>query len=143
MNDRVVVFSKEEFMILAAASGIRQMYGFSVGEKVDDEEAVQTMYQLAGRGVLLSLDGRFQIQEPVCSWFLQIKNAKTTLDVHKRSGKKCIIYIGEFAVKVSLSRRGNGMLEVQAMLQGDVWKHLTEEGWIPEGKEKQHDLGGY
>lgn len=143
MDGRVFIFSKEEFMVLAAASGIRQMYGFAVDEDLDDQNAVQVMQKLAGKGQILSLEGRFQVQEPVSSLFLQIKDAKTTIDVHKRSGKKCIVYMGEFAVKVSLSRRGKGMLEVQGMALSEVWKHLTEEGWIPEERDNYDDLGRY
>ena len=131
MDDKVFIFSREEFIVLVAASGIRQMYGFSIYEELDDQNALQAMQNLVAKGQLLSVEGKFQVQEPVASLFLQMKEAKTTMDVHKRSGKKCIVYIGTFAVKVSLSRRGKGMLEVQGMMLSELWKHLTEEGWIP------------
>lgn len=134
MEEKVFIFSKEEFMVLAAASGIRQMYGFSIGEELDDQTAVLVMQQLAARKLLLSIEGKFQIQEPAASLFQQVKEAKTTIDVHKRSGKKCIVYIGDFCVKVSLSQRREGALQVQRVPLGELWKHLTEEGWIPEEK---------
>lgn len=134
MEDKVLIFSKEEFMVLAAASGIRQMYGFSIDAGMDDQTAVLVMQELAGKGLLLSIEGMFQIQEPAASLFSQIKEAKTVIDVHKRSGKKCIVYIGDFGVKVSVCERREGMLKVQKLPLGEIWEHLTEEGWIPEKK---------
>lgn len=136
MEDRVFIFSKEEFMVLAAASGIRQMYGFAIGEEIEEQKAVLTMQRLAEKGLLLSIDGAFQIQEPAASLFLQIKDAKTTIEIHKRSGRSCIVYIGERGVKVAASQRRRGMLEVQGISTKDLWRFLTEEGWIPEEKEE-------
>ena len=74
---------------------------------------------------------------------MQIIEAKTTIDVHKRSGKKCIVYMGKFCVKVSNARRGNGLFAVQAVPLGEIWNHLTEEGWIPVERGNQNDFSGY
>lgn len=134
MNEKVFLFSKEEFVMLAAATGIREMYGFSLGENIEEPKALQAMQKLSEKGLLLSIDGKFQVQDPVAGIFTQIRNVKTTIDVHKRSGKKCIIYIDEIGVKVSFSARREGVLEVQAIALNDIWKHLNEEGWIPEGR---------
>lgn len=135
MNEKVFLLSKEEFVMLAAASGIRQMYGFSIAEEIEEEKALQAMQKLSEKGLLLSIDGKFQVQEPAAGIFRQIKEEKTILDVHKKSGKKCIVYLGEFGVKVSMSARREGMLEVQAIPLNEIWKYLTEEGWIPAEKE--------
>lgn len=135
MNEKVFLLSKEEFVMLAAASGIRQMYGFSIAEEIEEEKALQAMQKLAEKGLLLSIDGKFQVQEPAAEIFRQIKEEKAILDVHKKSGKKCIVYLGEFGVKVSMSARREGMLEVQPIPLNEIWKYLTEEGWIPAEKE--------
>ena len=135
MKDTVIVLSKEEFLLLAAAAGIRQMYGFSVADvSSDDQNIILSMQKLAEKNMLVSIDGKFEVLEPLRSLFLQIKDAKTTLDVHKRSGRKCIVYIGEFGVKVSVSQRRQSSLEIQKILNRDIWSHLTEEGWLPEDK---------
>lgn len=138
MNDQVFIFSKEEFLVLAAASGIHRMYGFTIGEGPSDREAVLAMQRLSERRILLSVNGVFQVQEPAAALFRQIKEAKTTIDVHKRSGRNCIVYIGEYGVKVSVSKRRREMLEVQKIPIGEIWKFLTEEGWIPEEREGLH-----
>ena len=135
MKDKVYIFSKEEFMILAAVSGIEQMYGFSLKENIEDQEALLVMQALAKKEILFSKDGKFQLQEKVAQIFSQIKNAKTTIDVHKQSGRKCIVYMDGLAVKVSLSKGREEMLEVQCIPLREVWKHLSEEGWIPEEQE--------
>lgn len=132
MQDKVFIFSKEEFMILAAVSGIRQMYGFSLREDVEEHETVLAMQKLTERGLLWSDGGKFKLPETVENVFSQIKNVKTTIDVHKRSGRKCIVYISDYGVKVSLSKNRNEMLEVQCIPIEELWKCLTEEGWIPE-----------
>lgn len=135
MKDTVIVLSKEEFLLLAAAVGIRQMYGFSVADvSGNDQDMVLSMQKLAEKNMIVSIDGKFEATEPVRSLFLQIKDAKTTLDVHKRSGRKCIVYIGEFGVKVSISQRRQSALEIQRVPNSEIWTHLTEEGWIPEGR---------
>lgn len=135
MDSKVFVFSKEEYLVLAAAAGIRQFYGFSMEtENMDEQSTLLAMQKLSQKNILLSINGKFQIQEPVASLFLQMKNAASIIDVHKRSGRKCIVYIRDFGVKVSLSQRRQGMLEIQQVLIGEIWKHLIEEGWIPEEK---------
>ena len=138
MNDKVYVFSKEEFMLLAAASGIRQMYGFSLNIDADEQSAIFAMQELVKKGCLLSVNGKFEVQEPIAELFLQMKDAKTTIDVHKRSGKKCIIYIDECGIKVSVSERRERILQIQKLMLGEIWEHLKEEGWIPENKEELH-----
>lgn len=138
MDNRVYLFSGKEFMVLAAASGIEKMYGFSLEEKMEDQEVLLTMQALTVRNLLSSQNGRFQVQESVKELFQQIRDAKTMMDVHKRSGKKCILYIGDFSVLVSASPTREDVLSVQKIPNKEVWNFLTEEGWIPqeEGERK-------
>ena len=142
MEEKVYIFSNEEFLILAAATGIREMYGFEmngVGEQT--EELLMNMQKLVTKGYLCAEGEKFLVQESVKSMFLQIKDVQTTIDVHKRSGKKCIVYIGDFGVRVSLSIRRKGMLEVQSIALADIWNFLQEEGWIPMKEEvKEFDF---
>ena len=136
MKDKVYIFSKEEFLILAAASGIQEMYGFDMtGVGEENEELILNMQKLVTKGYMYSEEGKFLIQEPVKSMFLQIKDVQTTIDVHKRSGKKCIVYIGDFGVRVSLSIQRKGMLEVQSIALDEIWNFLQEEGWVPMKEE--------
>lgn len=138
MEDKVYIFSKEEFLILAAASGIQEMYGFDMtGVGEENGELLLNMQKLVTKGYLYAVGEKFLIQEPIKSIFLQIKDVQTTIDVHKRSGKKCIVYIGDFGVRVSPSSRRKGMLEVQSIDLNDIWKFLQEEGWIPIKEEVQ------
>lgn len=136
MEEKVYIFSKEEFLILAAASGIREMYGFDLsGVSQEKDELLLSMQKLATKGYLYSEGEKFLVQEPVKSIFLQIKDEQTTIDVHKRSGKKCIVYIGDFGVRVSPSVQRKGMLEVQSIALDEIWNFLREEGWIPMKEE--------
>lgn len=135
MQDKVHIFSKEEFMVLAAAAGISQIYGFPLREDMGEQEAILVMQKLTEKGFLLSVDGKFQLQEMMADVMAQIKAVKTTIDVHKRSGRSCIVYIGDYGVKVSASTVRDGMLEVQSIPLNEIWTCLTEEGWIPEEKE--------
>lgn len=140
MDNIGFLFSRQEFMVLSAVSGIEKMYGFSMEEKVEEQEVLQAMQALTARNMLGSFDGIFQVQEPVRELFQQIKDAKTMLDVHKRSGKKCILYIGQFSVQVSALPNREGMLHVQKISNRDVWNFLTEEGWIPQEGEERVDI---
>lgn len=135
MRDKVYIFSKEEFMVLAAAAGISKMYGFSLREDIEEQEALMTMQKLTEKGFLFSFNGKFQLQETIAGIFKQIKSVKTTIDVHKRSGRSCIVYIGEYGVKVSVSVNRGEMLEIQSIPLNEIWSCLTEEGWIPEAEE--------
>ena len=135
MQDKIHIFSKEEFMVLAAAAGISKIYGFPLREDLGEQEAVLAMQRLTEKGFLLSVDGKFQLQEMIADAMAQIKAVKTTIDVHKRSGRSCIVYIGDYGVKVSASTGREGMLEVQSIPLNEIWTCLTEEGWIPEEKE--------
>ena len=135
MQDKVYIFSKEEFMVLAAAAGISKIYGFSLKETIDDQEAVLVIQKLTEKGFLISADGKFQLQEKIAGMFEQIRMVKTTIDVHKRSGRSCIVYIGDYGVKVTVSVNRGEMLEIQCIPLKEIWPCLIEEGWIPEEKE--------
>lgn len=143
MEEKVYIFSKEEFLILAAASGIQEMYGFDMSEVEDEpQELLLNMQKLVNKGYLYTEGEKFLVQEPVKNMFLQIKDVQTTIDVHKRSGKKCIIYIGDYGVRVSPSFQRKGKLEVQSITLNDIWNFLQEEGWIPTKEEVQeYDFG--
>ena len=132
MEEKVFIVSKEEFLIMAAVSGIRSMYGFEIAETGKETgELLVEMHRLVEKGFLDTDDEKFYLQEPMKSIFQQIKEVKTTMDVHKQSGKKCIIYISDFGVKVSFSAQRKGKLEIQAMEKENIWSFLQEEGWIP------------
>lgn len=142
MEGKVYIFSKEEFLILAAVSGIEEMYGFDVaGVGEETEELLLNMQKLVTKGYLSAEEEKFQVQEPVKGIFRQIKDVQTTIDVHKRSGKKCIVYIGDFGVRVSPSSQRKGRLEVQSIALDNIWNFLQEEGWIPTKEEvKRYDF---
>lgn len=132
MKDKVFIFSQEEFVVLAAASGIREMYGFAFDGPMEEPKTVLAMQKLTEKGILTAIGEKFEVREDVSSMFSQIKNEKTIIDVHKRSGHKCIVYIGEYGVRVSFSKNREGMLEMQQLPISEIWAALTEEGWIPE-----------
>ena len=145
MEEKVYIFSKEEFLILAAATGVQEIYGFEMsGAGEETQELLLNMQKLVTKGYLYTEEEKFLVQEPVKNMFLQIKNVQTTIDVHKRSGKKCIVYIGDFGVRVSPSLQRKGMLEVQSIALNDIWNFLQEEGWIPtKGEVCGYDFSGY
>lgn len=132
MDSRVWLFTKKEFLFLAAAAGIRRMYGFQVDAgSMERADAVLTLQSLTRRGCLTAVNEGFELTELVKSLFLQIRDAATTIDVHKRSGRSCILYIGSAAVRVSPSMRRKEHMEVQEIPLCELWSFLQEEGWIP------------
>lgn len=130
MDTRVFIFSKEEFLLLMAIAGIRQIYGFSLGEDIQKSETILGLQKLMEKGIVYSSEEQFHIRPDVAEMFEQIKNAATTVEVRKRSGRKCMIYIARTAVKVSFSKIREGMLEIQSITKENLWHALEEEGWI-------------
>ncbi|MCC8029407.1 MAG: hypothetical protein LIO75_06405 [Lachnospiraceae bacterium] len=133
METENYLLTSQEFILLAATAGITSLRGFDMNvDGIDREQAVAALQELTRRGLLENNGERFLAAGEIGDIFSVIREADTTLEVHKKSGKKCLFYLGEAAVKVALSARRPGVYEVMRMESADVWKHLTEEGWIPE-----------
>lgn len=133
MKEKVLILTEGEFLFLAAACGIRTIYGFELESvPVDTENMLQNLQKLTEKRLLFSENGSFRLQDPAKKIFEQIKDVKSTIEIHKRSGRSCIVYIGDCGVKVSFSENRYKMLEVQVIPINEIWNFLTEEGWIPE-----------
>lgn len=133
MEDKVWLFTKEEFLLLAAAAGIRRMYGFPVDvQAMERKDAIYMLQKLSERGCLSAVNEKLELSGPIKNAFSVIRDASAAMEIHKNSGKSCILYVGSAAVKVSPSMRRREWLEVQEIPLADLWKFLKEEGWIPE-----------
>ena len=133
MENKVYLLTNREFVLLAAVAGIRKLYGFEMkADEMAQEEAIYELHNLAKKNYLKVVDGSFTFTEEMNGLFSQIRDADTTMDVHKASGRSCILYVGNRVVKVSPSMRRADVYEVMLLEQDEVWKHLKEEGWIME-----------
>lgn len=138
MKDRVHLFTKEEFVLLAACAGIHRMYGFETGaDALKREGAIAALQKLHVRGCVETEDDRFRLCGETKDLFAGIREAATTLEVRKSNGRSCMIYIGSEAVRVAPSVRRQGMLEVQGIAVADLWDFLQDEGWIPKEQEER------
>lgn len=132
-ENKVYLLTKHEFLLLAAAAGIQRLYGFDMNAgALEQEAAVYVLQDLTQRNYLQAIDGKFVLSEEMAGLFECIKGAETTMDVHKSSGRSCIIYMGRISVKVSQSMRRKDTFEVMSIPITEVWDYLQEEGWIPE-----------
>ncbi len=138
MKDRVHLFTKEEFVLLAACAGIHRMHGFETGaDALKREGAIAALQKLHVRGCVENQNGQFQLCGETKELFAGIRTAATTLEVRKSNGRSCMIYIGSEAVRVAPSVRRQGMLEVQGIAVADLWDFLQDEGWIPKEQEER------
>ena len=132
-ENKVYLFTGHEFLLLAAAKGIQRIYGFEMkAEELEQEDAVYLLQSLTQRNYLKTENEKFVLSEEVEAVFDVIKNAETMMDVHKSSGRSCVIYLERYGVKVSQSLRRKDTFEVMLLPVADVWGYLQEEGWIPE-----------
>lgn len=132
-ENKVYLFTGHEFLLLAAAKGIQRIYGFKMkAEELEQEDAVYLLQSLTQRNYLKAENERFVLSEEMEAVFDVIKNAETMMDVHKSSGRSCVIYLERYGVKVSQSLRRKDTFEVMLLPVADVWSYLQEEGWIPE-----------
>lgn len=132
MKDKIYLIEKNEFLLLAAAAGITKIYGFNI--QTDDltyEDNLLNLQGLVTKEYIVVENEKFILSSELCNIFAIIKDAQTYMDVHKKSGRKCIIYISDKAVKVSQSMRRNEVFEVNLVDNSDVWKLLVDDGWIP------------
>lgn len=130
-GNRVYLLTKHEFLLLAATAGIQRLYGFDMkAEALGQEEAVYVLHSLTKRNYLQVVNEKFVLSEEMKTVFEHIKKAETVLDVHKSSGRSCILYIGGTTIKVAEAMRRKDMFEVMQIPLKDVWNHLLEEEWI-------------
>ena len=132
-NNKVYLLKKHEFLMLAAVAGIRSIYGFQLaGDSLEREESIQILLDLTQKHYVRVEGERFVLINDMKMIMDQIQNVETTMDVHKSSGRSCILYIQDKAVKVTESMRRKDVLEVMLMPKSDIWKHLQEEGWVAD-----------
>lgn len=133
MDNKVYLLTNREFVLLAAVAGIRKLYGFEMkADAMEQEEAIYELHGLAKKNYLTVKGDGFILSEEMNGLFSRIRDADTIMDVHKLSGRSCILYVGSRVVKVSQSMRREDVYEVMLLEQDEVWKHLKEEGWITE-----------
>ncbi|MBS6395733.1 MAG: hypothetical protein KH452_01095 [Clostridiales bacterium] len=131
MKEQVYLLEQGEFLFLAAAPGIQRLYGFELKtEELKRESALLLLQDLTAKGYLSVMEEHMQTTEPLRSMFLQMEEAETVMEIHKKSGRTCIIYLGAGAVRVSRSLCRNKRLELQRIPREEVWFYLNEEGWI-------------
>ena len=142
MNDIVYLLTHQEFALLLAAAGIRRIHGYGISPKPPDREDALHMLQILSRkGYLTGSGEQFVLSGEMKQIFAQIQDAASVLEVHKASGRSCLLYLGKGCVRLSGSLRRPEILELQRLDPDDVWEWLIEEGWIPEGG-KTDDPGG-
>jgi len=130
-RNKVYLLSKHDFLLLAAAAGMKGVYGFELDvESLERGDSIQILQDLTARKYMQVVDGKFVPVNEMAEIFGQIKEAETTLEVRKSSGKKCIVYIYDEGVLVSPSMRRKDMFEVMMMDKAQIWQHLQDEGWI-------------
>lgn len=130
-ENKVYLFTKHEFLLLAAASGIHRLYGFDMeAEKLEQETAVYMLQNLNQKGFLQAVEDKFVLKKEIALLFEWIKSAEAVMEVHKSNGRSCIVYMGSMAVKVSQSLRRKDTFEVMAVPAAEIWVSLQEEGWI-------------
>ncbi|MCD8157243.1 MAG: hypothetical protein LUD53_07460 [Clostridiales bacterium] len=133
MENRNYLLTNTEFVLVAAAVGITALRGFDMGmDDMNREQVVLAMQELTRRGLLENPGDGFVAAGEIGDIFAVIRDADTTLEVHKKSGRSCMFYIGKEAVKVVPSARREDTYEVSRLPVDMVWQHMLEEGWIPE-----------
>lgn len=125
---------------MAAAAEIRQMYGFDMEpELMERRETIYALQELTKKGYLKSDGKQFQLAEEMADIFRQIRDADSMVEIHKKSERRCILYIGESAIKVSKSMRRENTYEVSVLPMEEVWSDLQDEGWIPKKTDKTQE----
>lgn len=133
MRDKVYLLTIQEFLLLLAAADIRELYGFTFDEELPErEEGLAILQGLTSRGFLTAQGDRFVPVGEIRPALEALKRAKTVIDVHKQSGRSCLLYLGEDCVRLSRSLRREGLLELQRLEPDHVWAWLQEEGWVPK-----------
>ncbi len=131
MENRILIISSKEYVLLAATAGMHHMYGFDMeADSISHAEAVMSLQDLTNKGYIKSNGDKFIIVGEMKLIFSIITNSRTMMDIHKKSGRKCIIYIYNEAVKVSESLRRPSYYELSRIPLEDIWNNLTDEGWF-------------
>lgn len=133
MEQTTYLITEREFLLLAAAAGIDSLYGFELkAEAMDRENSIYTLQELTGKLYMEATENGFKPAGVMDEIFSVIKDAVTVLEVHKKSGKTCILYIGDQSVHVAKSARREETFEIGMIPFGKTWDFLVEEGWIQE-----------
>jgi len=132
--DKIWLFSEEEFLVLAAACEVKSIFGYAIDmEKIKRENIIYSIQGLQQRG-LLEISDSIRATKEMQNIFGTIREPNTTLEIRKKSGRSCLVYLDKYAVKVSKSMRRGNTFEVMLTEVDQVWNFLVDEGWVLGGK---------
>ena len=128
--DKVWLLTEDEFLVLASACGIKSIRFFSLNiGSVESERVIYTIHGLRQKG-LLEYGEDLHVTQEIKEIFETISDAYSTLELHKKSGRTCVIYMNDYAVRISKSFRRENTYEVSRMETNEIWSYLQDEGWI-------------
>ena len=131
MIDKVNLLTNDEFILLAAAAGMSKLYGFDMNpEQLQRDEAIYVLQGLTQKGFIVSNGQNFSLIGEMKIIFEQIKECDSYIEVHKKSGRKCMLYIGTETIKVAQSMKRPQIYELMKIETAKVWRNLMDEGWI-------------
>lgn len=137
MTEQIYLLTAREFILLAATAGIRELYGFDMSvEELDRGKVIYVLQDLTKKGYLKTVEREFYLTEVMAGIFTQIKNAESVVEIHKRSGRRCMLYMEQEVVMVSETMYRKNVYKVSKLSLEKVWNTLVEEGWIPGSGER-------
>lgn len=140
-SNKVYTLKKHEFLILVAIAGMKKIYGFDLeGTSLEKEESLYILQDLVQKNYVRVEGERFLPVNDMEIILKQLCNVRTILDVHKASGRCCILYLSDMAVKITQSLRRKDMLEIMLMAKEQVWEHLQDEGWIEDDTQTMGEI---
>lgn len=128
------ILQETEFLILAAAMGIENIYGIRPQQEPGESEVMYAVHEMTGKGILLFENGVFFVREPYRSAFLTINTAKRILAVTGSSPDMVdtCFYFGRQMITLEKSRWDEHAVRIGMVKKKELYGQLCDRGFLPE-----------
>lgn len=132
--EEILILQQLEFEILAAAVGIKSIYGLQSQIEMNEKNVLYHMHEMVQNGILRAENQSFRIEEPFRTAIIGIKEADRLLSVRaeKDFKRNCCFYLGEKLVTLEESESDEHAIRIGIYERENFWKVMEERDFVPK-----------
>lgn len=128
--EELLVLQQREFQILAAAMGLKFLYGIPPMEDMA-EDYLYVVHEMVGKEILKPTDLGFSVQEPYRSAMYALKGTQTIMAVERKDDTASVFYYGTKLVCMEESIQDADAIRIGLYAAADLYNVLEERGFLP------------
>lgn len=132
--EELMILRQVEFQVLAAALGIREIFGVRPREdmsRLAQSELLYMIHEMAQKGILRLKGAKYEVQEPWRTMMCSIREAEKILAVENRESRAVTLYFGRELICLEDSAQDEDAVLIGMYAPEECSRLLEEKGFLP------------